>query len=68
MADEARFGAGAARLVGLAARLLGWRPDETWRATPADLAAALAPPPETAAPLSRGELARMMEADDVRSG
>ena len=67
MAD-ARFGPGAARLVGLAARLLGWRPDELWRATPADLAAALAPPENPAAPLSRGELARMMEADDVRPG
>ena len=28
----------AARLAGLAGALLGWRPDEFWRATPAELA------------------------------
>ncbi len=27
----------AARLAGLAGALLGWRPDEFWRATPAEL-------------------------------
>jgi uncharacterized phage protein (TIGR02216 family) len=68
MADDARFGPGASRLVGLAARLLGWRPDEFWRATPADVAAALAPPDDAAAPLSRSDLTRLMEADDVRPG
>lgn len=35
------FGERAAALSGLAARLLGWRPDEFWRATPAELSAAL---------------------------
>ena len=30
-----------ARLAGLAGALLGWRPDEFWRATPAELAAVL---------------------------
>jgi hypothetical protein len=37
------FGPGAGRLGGLAARLLGWRPHEFWSATPAELAAVLAP-------------------------
>jgi Phage tail assembly chaperone protein, TAC len=40
------FGDGAARLAGLSAQLLGWRPQDFWAATPADLAlclAALAP-------------------------
>lgn len=37
----ARWGASAARLAGLAAQALGWRPDEFWAATPAELAAAL---------------------------
>jgi uncharacterized phage protein (TIGR02216 family) len=36
-----RFADGAARLAGVAGWLLGWRPDEFWRATPAELAAVL---------------------------
>jgi hypothetical protein len=32
------FSDGAARLAGLAGGLLGWRPDEFWQATPAELA------------------------------
>jgi uncharacterized phage protein (TIGR02216 family) len=51
----------AARLAGLAGALLGWRPDEFWRATPAELAAVLevlAGRPE--AGVTRGELAGMM--------
>ena len=46
------FGAEAARLAGLAGALLGWRAEDFWRATPAELAtilAALTPGP--AAPL-----------------
>ena len=38
------FGEAAARLSGAAAALLGWRPDEFWNATPAELALALDPP------------------------
>lgn len=58
------FGPGAARLAGLAGRRLGWRPDEFWRATPAELAAILAPPSAAAArPLGRTELNRLMERD-----
>lgn len=36
-----RFADGAARLAGVAGWLLGWRPDEFWRATPAELGAVL---------------------------
>ncbi len=32
-----RFADAAARLAGTAAVLAGWRPDEFWRATPAEL-------------------------------
>lgn len=35
------FGEAAARLCGAAAMLLGWRPDQFWNATPAELALAL---------------------------
>ncbi|WP_308517472.1 phage tail assembly chaperone [Sphingomonas flavescens] len=38
------FGQGAARLSGAAALLLGWRPEEFWNATPAELALALSGP------------------------
>lgn len=56
------FGSGARRLSYVAARVLGWRPDEFWNATPAELAAALAPDAGPAArPLSRAEMQRMME-------
>jgi uncharacterized phage protein (TIGR02216 family) len=37
-----RFAAKAAGLAGLAGVLLGWRPDEFWRATPEELGAVLA--------------------------
>lgn len=36
-----RFADGAGRLAGVAGWLLGWRPEEFWRATPAELAAVL---------------------------
>ncbi|WP_336972813.1 phage tail assembly chaperone [Sphingobium aromaticiconvertens] len=36
------FSGRAARLAGVAAWLLGWRPDEFWRATPDELAAVMA--------------------------
>jgi uncharacterized phage protein (TIGR02216 family) len=55
------FGDNAARLAGLAGALLGWRPDEFWRATPAELAVileALGPAP---AGVGANELARLQE-------
>lgn len=58
------FAEAAARLAGLAARDLGWRPAEFWRATPAELALSLADPAiQAAAPPSRAEIERMMEHD-----
>lgn len=52
----------AARLSGLAAALLGWRPDEFWRATPAELACVLeALSPAEAAPPDAAALSRLME-------
>ena len=57
------FSEAAARLAGLAGALLGWRPDEFWRATPAELAGVLAALTGDggAAPLSRDELTRLKE-------
>jgi uncharacterized phage protein (TIGR02216 family) len=57
-----RFSEAAARLAGLAGALLGWRPDEFWRATPAELGAvlrAMSGPEIEAA--GRGDLERLME-------
>ena len=53
------FGEGAVKLAGLAARLLGWTPEEFWRATPAELAAALHD--DTVEPVAGEELARLRE-------
>ena len=57
-----RFSEAAGRLAGVAGALLGWRPDEFWRATPAELGAVLGAmageEPESA---SRGDLERLME-------
>lgn len=62
------FADAAARLAGLAGALLGWSPDQFWRATPAELGAvlnalagdALLSSPQ--APPSREHIAQMMEA------
>ena len=61
------FGEGAVQLAGLAGRLLGWRPEEFWRATPAELAAILSPAAEAQAAPTRSDLLRLMEADHDRS-
>jgi uncharacterized phage protein (TIGR02216 family) len=54
------FSAGAARLAGLAGALLGWRPDEFWNATPAELAAVIgALVGDEARPLDANDLARL---------
>jgi uncharacterized phage protein (TIGR02216 family) len=55
------FSDAAARLAGLAGALLGWRPDEFWRATPAELAAVLSAIAGDAAPASPVDLARLKE-------
>ena len=62
-----RFGAQALRLSGLAARALGWPPDIFWRATPAELAAILAPANgDEGRPLNRNELETLLERDHER--
>jgi hypothetical protein len=50
------FGEAAARLCGAASLLLGWRPDEFWRATPTELAMALTPPRESVEGVTIAEL------------
>jgi uncharacterized phage protein (TIGR02216 family) len=56
------FSDAAERLAGWAGALLGWRPDEFWRATPAELAAVLrALIGEEAIPGSRADLEQLME-------
>ena len=57
-----RFRDSAGRLAGLAGALLGWRPEEFWRATPAELAAVLgALGPQGGEGVGRDEMARLME-------
>ena len=54
------FGDAAARLAGVAGALLGWRPEEFWRATPAELGAVLgALMPEAVEGVAADELARL---------
>lgn len=60
-----RLGPAALKLAGIAARLLGWRPDEFWSATPAELGAALTAP-GTPLALDRAGLDRLMEHDHDR--
>jgi len=62
--SEGLFGAAALPLLGLMARVAGWRPTEFWAATPADVAAVLAGwvDEDSEAPLGRHGLAAMMEA------
>jgi Phage tail assembly chaperone protein, TAC len=56
------FSRAAARLAGIAGALLGWRPDEFWSATPAELAAVLAAMSGTDMPGADGaDLARLKE-------
>jgi hypothetical protein len=63
--NEARFATQAGRLAGRVSLLLGWRPDEFWAATPAELAAIFAARDEAAPATSigRDELTRLMEQD-----
>jgi uncharacterized phage protein (TIGR02216 family) len=56
------FASSAARLAGLIPRVLGWRPDDFWNATPAELAAIVAPADGGhGEPLSRSEFDRLLE-------
>ena len=53
------FGQRAAELAGLAASLLGWRPDEFWDATPDELAIAFGMGGQHEAVVDSTELARL---------
>jgi hypothetical protein len=58
----------AARLAGLAARALGWRPHEFWAATPAELALSLGGSEPAEAGPTRAQLLTMIEREsDARS-
>jgi uncharacterized phage protein (TIGR02216 family) len=62
------FGDAAARLCAAASFLLGWRPDEFWSATPAELALALRPPAGSDPPDGRTiEALRARFPDDVKA-
>ncbi|NYH94694.1 phage tail assembly chaperone [Novosphingobium marinum] len=58
------FGAAAIVLAGIAARALGWLPDEFWQATPAELAASLGHSATSAGGLGRDDLERLMESEN----
>lgn len=53
------FGERAAELAGMAATLLGWRPDEFWNATPDELATALGINRQQEVAVDAAELARL---------
>jgi uncharacterized phage protein (TIGR02216 family) len=56
------FSEAASRLAGIAGALLGWRPDEFWNATPAELAAVLGAMSGGTAPMAdAADLARLRE-------
>lgn len=55
------FSDGAARLAGLAGALLGWRPDDFWTATPAELAAVILALAGDGPAADAGDVARLME-------
>lgn len=64
MSFSGRFSDGAGRLAGVAGWLLGWRPDEFWRATPGELLSVLrvaAGREQAGEGVDGGELARLME-------
>lgn len=56
----AKFGTHILRYVALSAQTLGWKPDDFWQATPADLATALHnPSAPQAMPFQRADFARL---------
>ena len=56
------FAASASKLAGLAGAVLGWRPDEFWRATPTELEAVLrAMVGEAEAGIGSDDVMRLME-------
>jgi hypothetical protein len=66
-ADGGAFGAAAASMMAVMARLFGWRPDEFWNATPEEVAGLLqgmtaAVDAQPAGGVARAQLQQMMEA------
>ncbi len=56
------FAEAAGRLAGFAGAVLGWRPDEFWRATPAELATIVrAIAGDASEPADAGTIARLKE-------
>lgn len=55
------FGEAAARLSGAASLLLGWRPDEFWNATPAELGLAMSISAESGEPPDPKTIAALRE-------
>lgn len=63
------LGERAAELAGLAAAVLGWRPDEFWESTPDELASALGIGPAGEAAMDRDSVDRLMtQFPDGRTG
>jgi uncharacterized phage protein (TIGR02216 family) len=61
------FGDRAAELAGITSALLGWRPEEFWRSTPAELATALGLDGQRDAEMDRSSLERMLsQFPDIR--
>ncbi len=63
--EAGSFGDGAGKWWSVASRVLGWRPNEFWQTTPAELIAAIREPESvgmTHAP-SRDLIAQMVERD-----
>lgn len=59
---ETTFTSGAALLCGHAAILLGWRPQEFWSSTPAEIACIMAAMmPQTSKPLDAATLTQLKE-------
>lgn len=57
------FAESARRLAGMAGVMFGWRPDIFWRATPADLACAVAAlAGDAPSPPDRAEIAALIKA------
>lgn len=56
-----KFGDAACRLAAVAATMLGWRPDEFWESTPAELATALGMDATDAPGPDRATFTRLMQ-------
>ena len=59
--SQGTFARAAGRLAHFSSALLGWRPNEFWDATPAELALAIAPPGEGGEAPDRALVEALME-------